>query len=64
MKQIVFFDTEINPKTNEILDTGAVGNNGRQFHSATLWKFAEFIYDYKYIADITFWLVTLNFLRE
>ena len=49
MKQIVFFDTEINPKTNEILDLGAVDNDGRQFHSANLSKFAEFIYDYEYI---------------
>lgn len=63
MKQIVFFDTEINPKTNEILDTGAVDNDGRQFHSATLWKFAEFIYDYKYIGGHNILACDLKFLE-
>ncbi len=63
MKQIVFFDTEINPKTNEILDTGAVDNNGRQFHSATLWKFAEFIYDYKYIGGHNIFACDLKYLE-
>lgn len=64
MKQIVFFDTEINPKTNEILDTGAVDNDGRQFHSANLSKFAEFIYDYEYIGGHNILACDLKFLEE
>lgn len=63
MKQIVFFDTEINPKTNEILDLGAVDNDGRQFHSANLSKFAEFIYDYEYIGGHNILVCDLKFLE-
>ena len=63
MKRIVFFDTEINPKTNEILDAGAIDNNGRQFHSATLWKFAEFIYDYEYIGGHNIFTCDLKYIE-
>ncbi len=49
MKNIVFFDIEINPKTEEILDFGALADSGEIFHSNSLQNFTEFLHDAKYI---------------
>lgn len=64
MKKIVFFDTEINPKTNDILDTGAVDIDGCKFHSAVLKKFAEFICDYEYIGGHNIFACDLKYLKD
>jgi len=42
MKKITFIDTEIG-KTKNILDYGAISNNGNPFHSRNISKFIQFI---------------------
>ncbi len=43
MPAIAFIDTEINPETGEILDLGAILDNGEKFHENSLPEFQKFI---------------------
>ena len=43
MRTIVFFDTEINPKTGQVLDIGAVRKDGAQFHTESPVKMTLFL---------------------
>jgi len=43
VKDIVFFDTEIDPGSGKILDIGAVRSDGQKLHSARLADFIAFI---------------------
>lgn len=43
MKPILFFDTEIDPKSKKILDIGGVTNDGNIFHSNSLRDFTSFL---------------------
>ena len=43
MAYIVFFDTEIQPESEKILDIGALCDNGAQFHSQSISSFSEFV---------------------
>ena len=49
MKKIVFFDTEIDPKSGTILDIGAAASDGRTLHTAKQPEFAAFIRDCQFI---------------
>lgn len=43
MKTIAFIDTEVEPKSQKILDIGSVKDNGTSFHKTSVVDFAEFI---------------------
>ncbi len=64
MKKIIFFDTEINPKTEQILDFGALTDNGEIFHSKSLQAFAEFLSDAKYICGHNIIKHDLHYLQK
>ena len=49
MKQITFFDTEIDPKTKQILDIGALKDNGSKFHSNSIREFKSFLDNTEFI---------------
>lgn len=49
MKDIVFFDTEIDPNSGKILDIGAISSDGRQLHTAKQSDFTDFVKDYPFI---------------
>jgi len=49
MPTIAFIDTEINPKTGEILDLGAILDNGKDFHKNSLSEFHKFIEEADFI---------------
>lgn len=46
---IAFIDTEIDPKSREILDIGSINNNGNSFHRASVVEFIQFLNGAKYI---------------
>lgn len=65
MKDIIFFDTEIDPQSGKVLDIGAIKSSGEQFHDKSMAKFAEFAkgchyfcghnivaHDLKYVGDL------------
>lgn len=43
MKSIVFIDTEIDPKSQKILDIGGIKDNGNSFHSNSITDFIKFL---------------------
>lgn len=43
MKSIAFIDTEIEPKTRNILDIGSVKENDVSFHSSSIVEFKQFL---------------------
>ncbi len=43
MKPITFFDTEVEPKSQKILDIGGVKSNDAKFHSNSIYDFEAFI---------------------
>lgn len=43
MKNITFFDIEVNPKKSQVLDIGAVKSDGNTFHANSIRDFAEFL---------------------
>ena len=49
MKPITFFDTETRRNSKEILDIGAIKNDGSIFHSNSLKDFANFLSNTEYI---------------
>lgn len=49
MDKIVFFDIELNPRTEKIQDLGAIKNDGSSYHRNSIEQFVEFINDQDYI---------------
>lgn len=49
MKNIVFFDTEIDPKSGMILDIGAAASDGQILHTTKLPEFSAFIRNCQFI---------------
>lgn len=48
MKDIVFFDTEIDPESGKVLDIGAVKGSGERLHDSSSVKFAAFSKNTRY----------------
>ena len=48
MKDIVFFDTEIDPQSGKVLDIGAVKDGGERLHDSSAAKFAAFSKNTRY----------------
>ena len=49
MKDIVFFDAEVDPHSGKVLDIGAVHSGGRQLHTALQQEFVEFVRDVPFV---------------
>lgn len=49
MKRITFFDTEINPQNNKIMDIGAIKDSDARFHSPSIPDFLNFLQHSEYI---------------
>lgn len=49
MKSIAFIDTEIEPKSQKILDIGSIKNNGSSFHKNSITEFIYFLQGTQYI---------------
>ncbi len=49
MYAIAFIDTEIEPKTNKILDIGGIKNDGKHFHGNAITDFINFLQGTKFI---------------
>ena len=43
MNSIAFIDTEIEPKSQKILDIGSIKNNGASFHKNSVTEFIQFL---------------------
>ncbi len=49
MRSIVFVDTEIEPKTEKILDIGGINDSGNEFHSGSVTDFISFLQGTQFI---------------
>ncbi|MGI5852630.1 MAG: hypothetical protein ACOX77_11080, partial [Caldicoprobacterales bacterium] len=49
MKPITFFDMEIDPGSERIVDIGGIKADGRSFHSGSVAEFIEFLQGTRYI---------------
>jgi ATP-dependent DNA helicase RecQ len=49
MSNIVFIDTEVDPKSKKILDLGGVSVDGQKFHSKSITDFLDFIQPIEFI---------------
>ena len=49
MNSIAFIDTEIEPKSQKILDIGSIKNDGSSFHKTSLTEFIYFLNGTEYI---------------
>ena len=64
MKEIVFFDTEIEPKSGKILDIGAVKSDGSQLHTARQADFAAFVRDCAFVCGHNILSHDLNYVGQ
>ncbi|MFV0590361.1 MAG: RecQ family ATP-dependent DNA helicase [Draconibacterium sp.] len=64
MKTITFFDTEIDPKRQKILDIGSVKTDNAIFHSNSVSEFENFVNDSEYICGHNAIKHDLNFLQK
>ena len=64
MKNIVFIDTEVDPKNNRILDIGAIKSNGDSFHSNSIPDFIRFLTDSEFICGHNILSHDLKFIRN
>ena len=53
MKTIAFIDTEIEPKSQMILDIGSIRGDGHSFHSNSVTDFLLLLKAHSSFADIT-----------
>lgn len=61
---ILFFDTEINPGTSQILDIGAIGQNESIFHENSTGKFLQFIKQYEFLCGHNIFQHDLKYLSK
>jgi ATP-dependent DNA helicase RecQ len=64
MNSIVFFDTEIDPNREKVLDIGAIKGNGASFHSASVVDFVEFIKGSEYACGHNIFNHDLKYLHN
>jgi ATP-dependent DNA helicase RecQ len=64
MDSIVFFDTEIEPKSRKILDIGVVKENGSTFHSNNIAGFISFLKGSDYICGHNIFKHDLNYIQN
>ena len=64
MKNIIFFDIEINSGAEQIFDIGALAENGEVFHLNSLKNFNKFLSDTKYICGHNIIKHDLDYLQK
>lgn len=64
MSSIVFFDTEIEPKSGKVLDIGGIKGNGTPFHSASVVNFIEFIRGSEYVCGHNIFKHDLKYVQD
>ncbi|NLN48314.1 MAG: RecQ family ATP-dependent DNA helicase, partial [Clostridiales bacterium] len=64
MKAITFFDTEIDPIKNKIIDIGGVNNRGEKFHSDSIPEFLKFVEGSKYMCGHNILNHDLKYMRS
>jgi ATP-dependent DNA helicase RecQ len=64
MLPITFIDTEIDPKTQKILDLGAIKDNGSQFHSVSESDFASFLKGASFICGHNIFGHNINYISR
>lgn len=63
-KDIVFFDTEIDPNSGKILDLGAVRSNGKMMHSAKQAEFSAFVRNCQFVCGHNILSHDLKYIRQ
>jgi len=61
---IVFIDAEIEPSSREVLDLGAVTDNGKEFHSNSLASFGDFLRGSKYACGHNIFKHDLKYIED
>ena len=64
MCNIVFFDTEINPETKQIIDIGALRDDGTKLHNPSPKAFSAFIRGYLYVCGHNIIAHDLQYMNE
>ncbi len=64
MRQIVFFDTEVNPTSGKVLDIGCIKDDGSKFHSSSISDFTTFIRDAPFICGHNIFNHDLRYIRD
>ena len=64
LSKIVFFDTEINPETKQILDIGALRDDGAKLHNPSPRTFSAFIRGYRYVCGHNIIAHDLQYMNE
>ena len=64
MKEITFFDTEIDSFTHKIVDIGGVKSNGGQFHSGSVGAFETFVDGAEFLCGHNIIVHDLKFLAK
>src|SRR5690349_21401838 len=63
MNSIAFIDTEIEPKTQKILDIGGVRDNGSFFHSNSITDFTAFLAGTQFICGHNIFNYDLKYIQ-
>jgi ATP-dependent DNA helicase RecQ len=64
MRTVSFFDLEIDPSKNSILDVGCIRWDGSVFHENSIQKFIEFIKDSEFIAGHNVFKHDLKYIHQ
>src|SRR5690554_325903 len=64
LSKIVFFDTEINPETKQILDIGALRDDGTKLHNPSPKTFSAFIRKHRYVCGHNIIAHDLQYMNE
>ncbi len=64
MSSIAFIDTEIDPKSQKILDIGSIRDNGSVFHSASIAGFIQFIRGTQFLCGHNIFNHDINYIKH
>ncbi len=64
MNSIAFIDTEIEPKSQKILDIGSVKSDGNSFHSNNITDFIKFLIGTKFICGHNIFNHDLKYIQR
>lgn len=64
MNSIAFIDTEINPKSEEVLDIGGIKADGSSFHKASLDEFSRFLDGVQFIGGHNIFNHDIHYIGE
>lgn len=64
MNSIAFIDTEINPKSEEVLDIGGIKADGSSFHKASLDEFGRFLDGVQFVGGHNIFNHDINYIGE